>query len=86
MIMLNQPNNAMDIVADILADEQENTISSYQYNGVELTPAEPVTMRNTFLLTIFNPSSNHQHLHLTLLHNYPMKYHVIFYTIRCCIS
>ena len=57
MIMLNQTNQAMDIVADILADEQENTISSYQYNGVELTPAEPVTMRNTFLLTIFNPAS-----------------------------
>ncbi len=37
MIMLNQTNQAMDIVADILADEQENTISSYQYNGVELT-------------------------------------------------
>ena len=55
--MLNQTNQAMDIVADILADEQENTISSYQYNGVELTPAEPVTMRNTFLLTIFNPDS-----------------------------
>ena len=45
--MLNQTNQAMDIVADILADEQENTISSYQYNGVELTPVEPVTMRNT---------------------------------------
>ena len=57
MIMLNQTNQAMDIVADILADEQENTISSYQYNGVELTPVEPVTMRNTFLLTIFNPAS-----------------------------
>ena len=57
MIMLNQPNNAMDIVADILADERENTISSYQYNGVELTQTEPVTMRNTLLLTIFNPSS-----------------------------
>ena len=55
--MLNQTNQAMDIVADILADEQENTISSYQYNGVELTPVEPVTMRNTFLLTIFNPAS-----------------------------
>ena len=57
MIMLNQTNNAMDIVADILADERENTISSYQYNGVELTQTEPVTMRNTLLLTIFNPSS-----------------------------
>jgi len=55
--MLNQPNNAMDIVADILAEERENTIQSYEYNGVELTPAEPVTMRNTFLLTIFNPAS-----------------------------
>ena len=37
MIMLNQTNQAMDIVADILADEQENTISSYQYNW----PAPP---------------------------------------------
>ena len=55
--MLNQTNNAMDIVADILAEERENTIQSYEYNGVELTPAEPVTMRNTFLLTIFNPAS-----------------------------
>ena len=36
MIMLNQTNQAMDIVVDILADEQENTISSYQYNGIEL--------------------------------------------------
>ena len=53
--MLNQPNNAMDIVADILAEEQENTISSYEYNGVELTPAEPVTMRNTFLLLLNRP-------------------------------
>lgn len=57
MIMLNQPNNAMDIVADILANEEENTIASYQYNGIELTQAEPVTMRNTLLLTIFNPDS-----------------------------
>ena len=55
--MLNQTNQAMNIVADILANEEENTITSHQYNGVELTPAEPVTMRNTFLLTIFNPAS-----------------------------
>lgn len=55
MIMFNQTKKAMDIVATILADERKNTISSYEYNGVELTPSEPITMRNTFLISIFNP-------------------------------
>ena len=52
MIMLNQTNNAMDIVADILADEQENTISSYQYNGVELTFINTEASYYTRLLTV----------------------------------
>ncbi len=55
--MSTQTNHAMDIVATILADEHENTIQSFDYNGIELTPAEPVIMRNTFLLTIFKPES-----------------------------
>ena len=55
--MLNQTHQAMDIVADILANEEGNIIASSQYNGIELTPAEPVTMRNTLLLTIFRSCS-----------------------------
>jgi len=52
-----QTNTAMDIVATILADEQNNAISSYEYNGLEITQADPVIMRNTLMLTIFRPCS-----------------------------
>ena len=47
----------MDIVATILADEQQNAIASYEFDGNELTQMAPVIMRNTLLLTIFRPCS-----------------------------
>jgi len=50
-------NNAMDIAAAVLADEQENSIAAYEYDGLELTQTDPVIMRNTLLLTIFRPCS-----------------------------
>ena len=50
-------NNAMDIVASVLADQQENSIASYEFDGIELTQTDNVIMRNTLLLTIFRPSS-----------------------------
>ena len=50
-------NNAMDIAAAVLADEQENSIAAYEYDGIELTQTDPVIMRNTLLLTIFRPCS-----------------------------
>jgi hypothetical protein len=50
-------NNAMDIVATVLAKQQENSIAGYDFNGNELTQTDPVIMRNTLLLTIFRPCS-----------------------------
>ena len=50
-------NTAMDIVATVLAKEQENSIASYEFDGNELTQTDPVIMRNTLLLTIFRPCS-----------------------------
>ena len=52
-----QTNTAMDIVATILADEQQNAIASYEFDGNELTQMDSVIMRNTLLLTIFRPCS-----------------------------
>ena len=50
-------NPAMDIAAVVLAEEQENSIAAYEFDGIEQTQAEPVIMRNTLLLTIFRPCS-----------------------------
>ena len=50
-------NPAMDIAAVVLAEEQENSIAAYEFDGIGLTQAEPVIMRNTLLLTIFRPCS-----------------------------
>ena len=52
-----EQNNAMDIVATVLADQQENSIAVYEFEGNELTQTDPVIMRNTLLLTIFRPCS-----------------------------
>ena len=50
-------NNAMDIAASVLADQQKNSIASYEFDGNELTQTDNVIMRNTLLLTIFRPCS-----------------------------
>jgi len=55
--MSKTENKAMDIVATILANEQNNAISTYEYDGIALQQADPVLMRNTLLLAIFRPCS-----------------------------
>jgi len=50
-------NTAMDIAAAVLANEQENAIAGYEFDGIEVTKTEDVIMRNTLLLTIFRPCS-----------------------------
>jgi len=52
-----QTNNAMDIAAAVLAEENQNSIASYEFDGNELTQTDNVIMRNTLLLTIFRPCS-----------------------------
>jgi len=47
----------MDIVATVLAEENQNSIAGYDFDGNELTQTDNVIMRNTLLLTIFRPCS-----------------------------
>ena len=37
-------NNAMDIVATVLAKQQENSIAGYDFNGIELTQSDSLIM------------------------------------------
>jgi len=50
-------NTTKTLLEKIVQEEQDNTIQSYNYDGIELRQSEPVILRNTLLLTMFRPQS-----------------------------
>jgi len=47
-------NTTKTLLEKIVQEEQDNTIQSYNYDGIELRQSEPVILRNTLLLTMFS--------------------------------